>query len=71
MTKTDTRKRRKPKFRKGQLVRLDKGGSLREIQKVEFVDGRYRYWFGGMSWAESCLRPLTATEIGPRARKEK
>ena len=60
-------KRKKPKFRVGQVVRRD--GVLFPIKEIRCLLGKYEYreiW----SWhIERSLEPLTDKEIGPRRKQ--
>ena len=67
-----TGKRAKAKFRVGQLVFCRETEDYHKVVRIEYVGVRPTYqfdnWFSSVGFRESDFRPLTATEIGPRAK---
>jgi len=68
-----SRKRQKPKFRVGQVVRV--ANHYWRITKYEYSADRMASWdngnwyedWSGSVYSEHAMRPLTAREIGPRS----
>jgi hypothetical protein len=71
--KKPKRKKPEPKFRVRQVVYSKDNAEFYKICRIEFSEGRTLYYFHERIWCtrESELRPLTATEIGPRRKRDR